>query len=109
MTSLATESVIERLRLDVQQVPQVRQVTPIIEGRGTLYTWNLVSPRFGVTTKLSADGRTMLRASYGRYSQGVLTGELDGHQVTLALDRIDPKNFPQRSTPFHWVQNSPHL
>ena len=25
--------------------------------------------------KLSADGRTMLRASYGRFSQGVLTGE----------------------------------
>ena len=34
------------------------------------------SPRLGVTAKLSADGRTMLRASYGRFSQGVLTGEL---------------------------------
>ena len=26
--------------------------------------------------KLTADGRTMLRASYGRFNQGVLTGEL---------------------------------
>ena len=31
----------------------------------------------GVAAKLSADGRTMLRASYGRFSQGVLTGELE--------------------------------
>jgi hypothetical protein len=37
----------------------------MIAGLGTLYTWNVVSPRLGVVTKLSADGRTMLRASYG--------------------------------------------
>ena len=30
----------------------------------------------GVTMKLTGDGRTMLRASYGRFNQGVLTGEL---------------------------------
>lgn len=39
----------------------------------------------------------------------VLTGELDGHQVTLTLDRIDPDSFPQRSTPFRWVQNHPNF
>jgi hypothetical protein len=48
----------------------------VIRGAGTFYTWNIVSPRLGVTTKLSGDGRTMLRASYGRFSQGVLTGEI---------------------------------
>jgi hypothetical protein len=48
-----------------------------IPGRGTLYTWNLLSPRLGLVARLSADGRTMLRASYGRFSQGVLTGELE--------------------------------
>jgi hypothetical protein len=47
-----------------------------IPGRGTLYTWNVVSPRLGVTVRLTSDGRTMLRASYGRFSQGVLTGEI---------------------------------
>jgi hypothetical protein len=47
-----------------------------IAGLGTLYTWNVLSPRIGVTAKLSADGRTMLRASQGRFNQGVLTGEL---------------------------------
>jgi hypothetical protein len=48
----------------------------VIRGLGTLYIWNVVSPRLGVTTRLSSDGRTVLRASYGRFSQGVLTGEL---------------------------------
>jgi hypothetical protein len=46
-----------------------------IAGSGTLYAWNLWSPRLGLTARLTADGRTMLRASYGRFSQGVLTGE----------------------------------
>lgn len=47
-----------------------------ISGLGKLYTWNVVSPRLGVTVKLTEDGRTMLRSSYGRFNQGVLTGEL---------------------------------
>ncbi|MEC3916286.1 DoxX family protein [Nocardia sp. CDC160] len=39
----------------------------------------------------------------------VLTGDLDGHRVTLSLDRIDPNRFPQRNTGFHWIQNTPNL
>lgn len=54
---------------------QGRETEAIVAGLGTLYTWNIVSPRLGVTMKLSPDGRTILRASYGRFSQGVLTGE----------------------------------
>ena len=53
-----------------------RETDDIVRGLGTLYTWNVWSPRLGVTVKLTADGRTMLRASYGRFNQGVLTGEL---------------------------------
>ena len=48
----------------------------MIDGRGTMGTWNTVSPRLGVVAKLDAAGRTMLRGSYGRFSQGVLTGEV---------------------------------
>ena len=55
---------------------QGRRTEEIIRGLGRLYTWNVVSPRLGLTAKLSADGRTMLRASYGRFNQGVLTGEI---------------------------------
>jgi TonB dependent receptor/Carboxypeptidase regulatory-like domain len=46
-----------------------------IDGLGTLYTWNVLSPRLGLTARLSADGRTMLRTTYGRFHQGILTGE----------------------------------
>ena len=48
---------------------QGHETDEIIAGLGTLYTWNILSPRLGVTTKLTADGRTMLRGSYGRFSQ----------------------------------------
>ena len=52
------------------------ETSQMVEGLGRLYRWDVVSPRLGVTAKLSADGRTILRASYGRFNQGVLTGEL---------------------------------
>jgi hypothetical protein len=52
-----------------------RETEAIVKGLGTLYTWNVFSPRVGVTTKLTADGRTVLRGSYGIFRQGLLTGE----------------------------------
>src|SRR5262249_17336805 len=63
----------------------------IVRGLGTLYTWNLVSPRLGVTAKLSRDSRTILRASYGRFHQGVLTGE--SSQVHPGLTPITTSAF----------------
>jgi hypothetical protein len=62
---------------DLPRVDQfLRDTDDIVSGRGTLFTWNLWSPRAGVTGKLTADGRTIMRASYGRFAQGVLTGEI---------------------------------
>ena len=52
-----------------------RETDQIIDGLGTLYTWNVFSPRLGVTSKLTGDGRTVLRVSYGMFHQGLLTGE----------------------------------
>jgi hypothetical protein len=63
---------------DLPAVDADRHETGVVnDGLGTMYTWNLWSPRLGVTVKLSADGRTILRASYGRFYQGVFTGELE--------------------------------
>jgi hypothetical protein len=53
------------------------ETSEIIAGLGTLYSWSVLSPRLGVTAKLGADGRTILRASFGRFHQGVLTAELE--------------------------------
>jgi outer membrane receptor protein involved in Fe transport len=49
----------------------------LIAGLGTLYSWNVVSPRLGFAVKLTEDGKTILRANYGRFHQGILTGELN--------------------------------
>ena len=65
-----------------QDVPEfdalVHETGRIIEGRGTVDSWNVVSPRVGVVIKLDTTGRTMLRANAGRFGQGLLTGEISG-------------------------------
>ena len=58
-----------------------------MEGVGTFYTSKVVSPRLGVTVKLDRSGRTILRANYGRFNQGVLTGELDPVSPGIAMTR----------------------
>ncbi len=52
-----------------------RETGTVVPGLGNLYAWNVVSPRLGVTAKLTGDGRTIVRASYGRFYQGPLTAE----------------------------------
>ena len=63
-----------------------------ISGDGLLYTWRDVSPRLAATWKLTDDGRTLLRASYGRFTQGVLTGEVSpdhpGQASTFTTDCV---------------------
>lgn len=53
------------------------ETSAVTQGLGALYTWRVVSPRLGFTVKLDRSGRTTLRANYGRFNQGVLTGEFD--------------------------------
>lgn len=76
-----------RIRL-TEGTPQSRPMTTSEHTRKPLGTLNFQHPAPGTA---------------------VLTGELDGHQVTLTLDRIDPDSFPQRNTPFRWVQNRPNF
>ncbi|HET7220142.1 MAG TPA: carboxypeptidase regulatory-like domain-containing protein [Vicinamibacterales bacterium] len=70
----------ERIRAVSQDLPVLdsegRDTTQTVRGLGTMYTWNVWSPRLGATAKLTADGRTILRATYGRFNSGVFTGEL---------------------------------
>ena len=56
------------------------QFSPAID---SLFTWNSLSPRIGFNAKLNADGKTLLKAHYGRYYRGIVTGEFAA--VTPAL------------------------
>ena len=63
---------------DMQVINAEGQVTDgVLPGRGTMYSWNVLSPRLGFRMKLDNSGHTVVRATYGRFNQGVLTGELD--------------------------------
>jgi hypothetical protein len=53
-----------------------RATGTIVRGLGTLFKWDVISPRLGFAVKLTADGKTVVRSSYGRFHQGILTGEL---------------------------------
>jgi outer membrane receptor protein involved in Fe transport len=46
-----------------------------IEGLGTLYSWNVFSPRLGFNLKLTGDGRTLLHGNWGRYHQSIFVSE----------------------------------
>ncbi len=73
--------------------PEGREIDGTVRGLGTMYTWNVLSPRLGVTTKLTNDGRTVLRGTYGRFSQGVLTGEFSSFHpgvTPITTDKFDP-------------------
>jgi len=54
-----------------------RETDDVNPGVGTVYTLDMVSPRLGLVARLDRRGRTVLRASSGRFNQGVLTGEFD--------------------------------
>ena len=57
-----------------------RETGANIEGRGTLFSWNTVSPRVGVNLKLTDDGKTVLRGTAGRFYQRIILNDfLDLH------------------------------
>jgi len=48
-----------------------------IDGTGSLFTWKQWAPRVGANIKLTGDGRTLLRGTYGRAFRQILPFELD--------------------------------
>ncbi len=46
-----------------------------ISGLGDMFTWNTVSPRLGINIKLSDDGRTVLRSTFGRFYQRIILND----------------------------------
>ena len=42
-----------------------------------VFDWRVVSPRVGINFKVTDSGSTLLKAHYGRYYRGIVTGEFD--------------------------------
>ena len=64
-----------------------------IPGLGEMFSWNKVSPRMGINVRLTSDGRTVLRATAGRYYRTVFLNDFAGMHpgiTPVTLARFDP-------------------
>ena len=58
-----------------------------VEGLGTLFTWNKLSPRIGVNIRLTGDNKTILRATAGRYYRPAFPNEFNQGHPGIATGR----------------------
>ncbi|WP_235747750.1 DoxX family protein [Nocardia coffeae] len=64
--------------------------------------------RITITTVPNNPGPTgVLTFQQPASDRAVLTGELNGHPVSITLEHLDADRLPLRSTGFRWVQNNP--
>lgn len=66
-------------------------------GIDSLYTWNTFSPRVGFNLKLDNAGRSVLKAHYGRYYRGIITGELSQIGPAVATVYLGTWNFEENA------------
>jgi hypothetical protein len=86
----------DRMVASSQDIPQFDgQFNEIgtLQGLGTLVTWNTFSTRGGMSIRLTGDGKTVLRATTGRYYLPLFLGEFEivhpGRALTTTR-RYDP-------------------
>jgi len=73
----------------VQSFPFTGATVP---GLGDLFTWNKVAPRVGLNYKLTSDGKTILRATAGRYYRPIILSELQGLHPGLGTSTLAAYN-----------------
>ena len=49
-----------------------------------VFRWQAISPRLGVNFKLNEKGSSLLKAHYGRYYRGIVTGEFDNTTPSIS-------------------------
>jgi hypothetical protein len=63
-----------------------------VQGLGDLFAWNKVAPRIGMNYKLTGDGKTILRATAGRYYRPIILSELQGLHPGLGTSTLAAYN-----------------
>jgi len=66
--------------LDAQGNPTGQQSPAVDE----VFRWRVLSPRVGVTFKVNESGSTLVKAHYGRYYRGIVTGEFDNTTPSIS-------------------------
>ena len=72
------------------------QTSPAVD---KLFTWNTLSPRLGFNWKLTGDGKTVMKAHYGRYYRGVVTGEFDNNTPAITPRYLFSGTYDARGNP----------
>src|SRR5204863_6216116 len=67
---------------------QFNQTGQTINGLGRMFTWNKVSPRGGVNVKLTNDGKTVLRATVGRYYRPIVLNDFSNVFPGVAVSTL---------------------
>ncbi len=49
-----------------------------------IFRWRVLSPRLGVTFKVTDSGSSLVKAHYGRYYRGIVTGEFDNTTPSIS-------------------------
>ena len=65
--------------LDAQGKPTGQQSKAI----DNLFNWRVLSPRLGMTYKLTQNASSVVKVNYGRYYRGIVTGEFDNTSPSL--------------------------
>jgi hypothetical protein len=74
----------------IQKMPKLdaaRNQTGTVDGLDDLVEWTAWSPRLGLNVKLADDGSSIMRASFGRYYQGVTTNMYSALSPAQAVTR----------------------
>ena len=66
--------------LDANGNPTGKQSPAVDE----LFRWKAVSPRLGINYKVTDNGSALLKAHYGRYYRGIVTGEFDNTTPSIS-------------------------
>ncbi|MGQ0734201.1 MAG: TonB-dependent receptor, partial [Acidobacteriota bacterium] len=72
---------------DMPSLDAARKQIGTVDGLDNLVDWQAFSPRVGVNVQLRQNGGTIMRASYGRYYQGVTTNLFSALSPAQAIDR----------------------
>jgi outer membrane receptor protein involved in Fe transport len=93
---------------DFNELDRFEQPTGVkIPGIPNVANWKLVSPRIGMNYQLTADKKTILRASYGRYYDSLIIGDFDDATPAMGTLYVYEYDSATRAYDIPWYSWSP--